>query len=140
MTMKIFLTAALLSATALCSVHGATPKDVKKLNIGDKAPDFSLPSTDGKTHTLADFNEPDVLMIYFTGTHCPVSHAQELRMQKLVTDLKDKSFGVVAINPNHNDGCRPDEFSYSKYTESFEDSKRYAKDLGWTFPFLYDGE
>ena len=90
--------------------------------------------------SLADFSEPDVLMIYFTGTHCPVSHAQELRLQKLVTDLKDSSFGVVAINPNHNDGCRPDEFSYSKYTESFEDSKRYAKDLNWTFPFLYDGE
>ncbi len=89
---------------------------------------------------LADFSEPDVLMIYFTGTHCPVSHAQELRLQKLVTSLKDSSFGVIAINPNHNDGCRPDEFSYSKYTESFEDSKRYARDLNWTFPFLYDGE
>jgi len=54
--------------------------------------------------------------------------------------MEDKSFGIVAINPNHNDGLRPDEFSYSAYTESFEDSKRYAEDLKWTFPFLYDGE
>lgn len=64
----------------------------------------------------------------------------EKRLQKLVNDMKDKSFGIVAINPNHNDGLRPDEFSYTHYTESFEDSKRYADDLGWTFPFLYDGE
>jgi len=117
-----------------------TPEGMKVLAIGDSAPDFNLPATDGKTYKLADFSGPDVLMIYFTGTHCPVSHGQELRMQKLVGDLKDKSFAVVAINPNHNDGLRLDEFSYSKYTESFADSKRYAEDLGWTFPFLYDGE
>ncbi len=138
--MKILASTVILLTVSFSSIYGITPKDVKKLNIGDSAPDFNLPATDGKNYTLSDFSKPDVLMIYFTGTHCPVSHAQELRLQKLVKDLKGQSFGVVAINPNHNDGCCPDEFSYSKYTESFEDSVRYAKDLGWNFPFLYDGE
>jgi len=116
------------------------PEDIQELAIGDDAPDFKLPGTDGKTYQLSDFSEPEVLMIYFTGTHCPTSHGVEKRLQKLVSDMKDQSFGIVAINPNHNDGLRPDEFSYSLYTESFEDSKRYAEDLKWTFPFLYDGE
>lgn len=130
--------------TLLCLLpvvlFAAVPKDVKQLAIGDAAPDFTLPGTDGKEYKLSDFSEADVLMIYFTGTHCPTSHGIESRLQTLVADMKGKSFQVVAINPNHNDGLRPDEFSYSKYDESFESSKQYAEDLGWSFPFLYDGE
>ncbi len=121
-------------------LFAAQPEGFKELSIGDAAPDFTLPGTDGKEYELSDFSDSDVLMIYFTGTHCPTSHGVESRLQKLVADMKGKSFQVVAINPNHNDGLRPDEFSYSKYDESFESSKQYAEDLGWTFPFLYDGE
>ncbi len=62
------------------------------------------------------------------------------RMLKFVSDYKDESFSFVAINPNHNSGLRPDEFGHTDYDESFEDSKRYSEDYGWTFPFLYDGE
>jgi len=126
----------------ICFTQAAkySPEGFKELSIGDQAPDFELPGTDGKTYKLADFSEHKVLMVYFTGTHCPTSHGAEIRIQELLKDTKDKGFGIVAINPNHNEGLRPDEFSYSKYTESFEDSKRYAKDLGWAFPFLYDGE
>ncbi|MDB4384827.1 redoxin domain-containing protein [Opitutaceae bacterium] len=116
------------------------PQDLTGLAIGDAAPDFELRGTDGKSYQLSDFDGPDLLMVYFTGTHCPTSHGVEGRLQQLLADMKDESFGIVAINPNHNDGLRPDEFSYSLYTESFEDSKRYAEDLGWTFPFLYDGD
>ena len=116
------------------------PEGFQALSIGDCAPDFKLPGTDGRTYQLSDFAEPDILMVYFTGTHCPTSHGVEGRLQQFLEEMKDESFNIVAINPNHNDGLRPDEFSYSIYSESFEDSKRYAEDLGWTFPFLYDGE
>ena len=132
--------ALLITSQALALGPQDKPEGFTNLEIGDAAPDFSLPGTDGKTYTLNDFNEPDILMILFTGTHCPTSHGIEKRLQKLVEELKDKSFGIVAINPNHNDGLRPDEFGYSLYDESFEDSKRYARDLGWTFPYLYDGD
>lgn len=116
------------------------PDGFTNLEIGDSAPDFSLPGIDGKTYTLADFVEPDVLMIYFTGTHCPTSHGVEQRLQAFIKDMADKSFACVGINPNHSSGLRPDEFGHTDYDETFEDSKRYAEDLGWTFPFLYDGE
>ena len=55
------------------------PEGFKELSIGDSAPDFTLPGTDGKEYKLSDFSEPDVLMIYFTGTHCPTSHGIEGR-------------------------------------------------------------
>jgi len=116
------------------------PEGFKELKIGEKAPDFTLPATNGKTYSLGDFADQDVLLIYFTGTHCPTSNGVWPRLNKLIGEMKDESFGVVAINPNHNDGIRPDEYSYTTYDESFEDSKRYAEDLKWTFPFLYDGE
>jgi peroxiredoxin len=41
------------------------------LQIGDKAPDFQLPATDGKTYRLADFADAKVLVIFFTCNHCP---------------------------------------------------------------------
>ena len=116
------------------------PQGFKTLNIGESAPDFSLPGVDGKTYTLADFAGPDVFMIYFTGTHCPTSHGVEQRLQTFIKQMQGKSFGIVAINPNHSSGLRPDEFGHTEYDETFEDSKRYANDLGWSFPFLYDGD
>ena len=36
------------------------------LQTGDKAPDFELPATDGKTYRLSDFDESKVLVIFFT--------------------------------------------------------------------------
>lgn len=137
---KLFIYMVLLSSGLCFGQGGEKPVGFKTLAIGDKAPAFRLPGTDGKTYKLSDFKKYDVLMVYFTGTHCPTSHGAEIRIQQLLRDTRDRGFGIVAINPNHNDGLRADEFSYSKYTESFQDSKRYAEDLGWTFPFLYDGE
>lgn len=122
------------------SAQRKLPEGFKHLQIGESAPAFKLPGVDGKTYSLADFKKPKVLMVLFTGTHCPVSHGIEKRLQTLVDDLKDKDFGIVAINPNHASGLRPDELGYTAYDETFEDSKRYAKDLGWAFPFLYDGD
>ncbi len=116
------------------------PEGFKDLEIGAAAPDFDLPGIDGKNYTLKDFADPDVLMVYFTGTHCPTSHGVEKRLQTFLKSMKGTSFGFVAINPNHSSGLRPDEFGHTKYDETFADSKRYAKDLGWEFPFLYDGD
>ena len=36
-----------------------------KLKVGDKAPDFSLPGTDGKTHKLSDYKGKTVVLAWF---------------------------------------------------------------------------
>lgn len=136
---SIFI-ATLFSANALAADAKALPDGFTTLKIGDTAPDFSLPGIDGKKYTLADFGGTDIFVVYFTGTHCPTSHGAMGRMLQFVEDFSDESFTFVAINPNHSSGLRPDEFGHTEYDETFADSKRYAEDYGWTFPFLYDGD
>ena len=46
----------------------------------------------------------------------------------------------MAINPNNPAGLRDDELGYSKYNDSFDEMKQHAKEQGFNFPYLYDGE
>ena len=124
----------------VCKTKAANPPGFHELSIGDAAPHFKLPGIDGRDWSLGDFGESKILMVYFTSNHCPVCHAHDPRLVKLLAELKDESIAVVAINPNSGDGLRPDELGYSKYSDSFEDMVPYAKDEGFTFPYLYDGE
>lgn len=143
-TLRCFLFAFFGLLTLPSALHAVSGMDLPDgftpLEIGDPAPDFTLPGIDGQDYSLSDFDEADILVIYFTGTHCPTSHGAMKRMLKFVDDFSDESFAFVAINPNHSSGLRPDEFGHTDYDETFADSKRYAEDYGWTFPFLYDGD
>src|SRR3954469_18481229 len=134
---------ALAFLAALTFVQAAQIKKsevIHDLKIGDPAPDFALPGIDGKTHTLADYKDAQLLMIAFISNHCPDSHAAENRIKKLVEDMKGKRFALVAINPNNPDGLSIDELGYSKYNDGFDDMKKYAAEGRFNFPYLYDGE
>lgn len=132
----------ILTLLSLATPAFAAPPEegLRDLQIGDAAPDFSLPGIDGKTHTLADYKGAKLLMIGFMSNHCPSSHAVEGRITKLLAETKDQGFAFVAINPNHPDGLSLEELGYSKYNDGFEDMKKYAAENGFTFPYLYDGE
>ena len=41
------------------------------LELGAKAPDFSVVGTDGQTYGLANFAEASTLVVFFTCNHCP---------------------------------------------------------------------
>lgn len=131
--------AAAATTTALLDADG-NPAGFKALAIGDAAPDFNLPGIDGRSYSLADFADADVLMVLFTSNHCPTSHGMEKRLQKLRDDLRGQSFALVAINPNHPDGLTLDELGFGEFTDSFEDMKPYAEQNNWDFPYIYDGE
>ena len=116
------------------------PPDARLLKIGDPAPDFSLKGVDGNTYKLADFKDAPVLMVAFLSDHCPYSHATETRLLPLYAELKSRGLALVAISPNNPDAMAIAELGYTKYGDSYEDMKRYAKDRGFTFPYLYDGD
>lgn len=116
------------------------PAGFQTLELGAQAPDFDLPGIDGRDYSLDDFAAADILMVLFTSNHCPTSHSIEQRLQKLRNDYRDRSFALVAINPNHPDGLGPDELCYGEYNDSFEEMKPYAESNGWDFPYIYDGE
>lgn len=127
----------ILAAIIATAAHA---EDVTPLAIGSAAPDFKLPGIDGKQHTLADYKKADVLMVAFLSNHCPASHGCEPRLLKLRAEYQGKGLDVLAINPNNPIGLRPDELGYSKYNDSFDEMKLYAKDAKFTFDYLYDGE
>lgn len=129
----------ILGLLGVSSSRAEQPAGFHRMEIGEAAPDFKLPGIDGKDWTLGDFKDAEVLMVYFTSNHCPVCHAHDPRLLALLKELKGRSLAVVAINPNSPEGLRLDELGYSKYDDSFEDMKLYARDEGFTFPYLYDG-
>ena len=115
-------------------------QEVTTLKIGEKAPDFKLPGTDGKFHTLSDFDDAKVLVIIFTCNHCPTAQAYEDRMIQLTKDYTDKGVQVVAISPNSINGILLNELGYSDLGDSFEDMIVRTKEKGYNFPYLYDGD
>jgi len=116
------------------------PEGFKTLKIGDAAPDFSLPGIDGKTHTLGEYTGKKVLMVMFTCNHCPSAQALEPRFKDFVRTYEPKGVSIVVISPNSPKGIRPNELGYSLYGDGFEDMIKHAKDQGFNFPYLYDGE
>jgi len=70
------------------------------LEIGVKAPDFSLPATDGKTWKLADFKDAKALVIFFTCNHCPYVKGSDEVTRKLAEKYQNKGVKFVGINSN----------------------------------------
>jgi peroxiredoxin len=119
------------------AVFAAQPKP---LEIGQPAPDFELPGVDGKTHRLADYSAAKILVVLFTCNHCPTAQAYEDRIIALDSDFKDRGVVLVAINPNSPEALRLDELGWTDLGDSLEEMKIRAKDRGFQFPYLYDGE
>lgn len=130
-------TALLFCAAALPLAANYQPKT---LALGAQAPDFTLPATDGKDYSLADFSGKKALAVIFTTNHCPDAIASHGRMVALVDHFEGKGVAVVAINSNSPAGLHPPELGWTAYDDSFADMKRIAADEKFNLPYLYDGE
>lgn len=95
------------------------------LQLGEKAPDFELPATDGKTYRLSDFDD-ETLVVFFTCNHCPFVVGSDEVTRKTVDKFTPRGVRVVGINSNSTNTVPAD---------SFEDMvKRMAE---YRFPWLY---
>jgi len=65
--------------------------------IGDQAPTFVLPDTEGATHELGG---APATVVVFTCNHCPYALAWHERIVELARDYADRGVRVLAINPN----------------------------------------
>ncbi len=131
---------AFVNAQTSKAKKSAMPEGFHELQIGDAAPDFELIGVDEETHTLNYYADAKLLMVAFLSNHCPTSQAVEGRIKRLVKDYKGRGLRLVAINPNDPAALRPDELGYSKYNDSFPEMKLHAKEQGFNFPYLYDGD
>jgi len=132
---------------ALLALLAASPSAVPDegpalptLAVGSAAPDFDLPGIDGRRHTLQDFAAARLLVLVFTANHCPTAQAYEARIEKLYDDYAKKGVAVVAVSPNDPLAIRLDELGYTDLGDTLEDIKLRAKERGFRFPYLYDGE
>jgi peroxiredoxin len=80
------------------------------LNIGEKAPEFHLPATDGNTYRLSDFNDAPVLVIFFTCNHCPYVIGSDESTRQTVLKYLEKGVKFVAINSNSKNTYPEDSF------------------------------
>jgi len=96
------------------------------LQIGQKAPDFTLSATDGKTYSLKDFDKDKTLVVFFTCNHCPyVIGSDEVTRQ---TALKFIAKGVKFVGINSNSPNTYPEDSFDHMVNRMQEKK---------FPWLY---
>ena len=93
------------------------------IGIGDQAPEFELPDTDGEPQAL---QTPAVVI--FTCNHCPYALAWHDRLMELARDYADVHF--YAINPNDAERYPRDSFEAMK--------ERVRGDGGWPMPYVHD--
>ena len=80
------------------------------LKIGDKAPFFSLPATNGKTYKLNDFKEK-VLVVFFTCNHCPYVIGSDEVTRLSVEKFSPRGVEFVGINSNSPNTYPDDDFA-----------------------------
>lgn len=79
------------------------------LQIGDKAPSFSLISVDGKKYSLEDFTE-DVLVIFFTCNHCPYVTGSDEHTRSVVEKFISHGIKFIGINSNSKNTYAEDDY------------------------------
>ncbi len=99
------------------------------LQLGAKAPDFSLLATDGSTYSLESFKEAPVLVIFFTCNHCPYVINSDEGTRKTALHFKDKGVRFVAISANSKETYPAD---------SFEHMQERMKEHKFPWVYLYD--
>ena len=97
--------------------------------LGTPAPDFSLPGTDGKIHTLGEFAGKRALLVMFICNHCPFVKLVADELAAMGREYQNRGAGMVAVNAN-NVATHPED-SPQKMVEE-------ARRRGYTFPYLYD--
>ena len=99
-------------------------ESISKLKKGAKAPDFSLPGTDGKTYSLSDFKNVKALLIVFMCNHCPYVKPKLEELKRIQADYKAKGLTVVGINPN-DENIVPED--------NYENMKKVVEEKGINF-------
>jgi peroxiredoxin len=95
------------------------------MNVGDSAPSFTLPDTDGVDHSLS--GDERVTAVVFTCNHCPYALAWHDRLVDAARDYPDVRF--LAINPNDAERYPGDSLEAMKDRVAAED---------WPMPYLRD--
>jgi len=128
-----------------------------KLNVGDKAPLFSLPNAKGELVQLADLLAQGALVLtFYRGVWCPYCNLQLKLLQQALPQISAAGANLVAIspiNPDNSQGAvKENELTFEvlsdvgnkvarKFTTVFKNADaaiNAMNDLGYDFYSFYD--
>jgi peroxiredoxin Q/BCP len=92
-----------------------------RLEVGDKAPAFSLPDADGNTVKLSDFKGRKVIVYFYPAASTPGCTKQACDFRDSLAELNEAGLDVIGISPD-----KPAKLA------KFRDAE------GLTFPLLSD--
>ena len=92
-----------------------------RLEVGDKAPAFSLPDADGKTVALSDFKGRKVIVYFYPAASTPGCTKQACSFRDSLATLNGAGIDVVGISPD-----KPEKLAKFRDNEAL------------TFPLLSD--
>jgi peroxiredoxin len=98
-------------------------------NFGEKAKDFTLPATDGRSYSLGELKGPKGTVIAFICNHCPYVKAIIDRLIRDANDLAPLGVNVIAI-------CSNDAEAYPE--DSLDNMRRWAEAKRFPFKYLHD--
>ncbi len=110
-------------AIVCCVALLASSAYAEELSIGDKAPDFTVTSVEGKQYTLSQMKDAKAVVVCFTCNNCPVAVMYEDRFIEFAKEYDSKGVKFIAIN------CNP---------ESDDEMKARSEEKGFTFPYTKD--
>jgi peroxiredoxin len=96
------------------------------LQLSQQAPDFNLPATDGETYRLSDFDDAEVLVIFFTCNHCPYVIGSDEVTRRTAEKFAPRGVKFVGINSNSKNTYAEDDFEHM-----------VARMKEYKFPWLY---
>ena len=94
------------------------------LEIGSTVESFSLPDTDGATHTLDSLKGKNGTVVVWLSAQCPVVKAYKDRINEIATAYKAKGINFIGINSN--------------VSEDLTWIKSNKTEFGYQFPVLID--
>jgi len=71
-----------------------------RLEVGDKAPEFSLPDADGNTVSLSDYRGRKVIVYFYPAASTPGCTKQACDFRDNLRELNDAGLDVVGISPD----------------------------------------
>ena len=114
----------LRDALRAARTNGGEP--LMTLALGELAPEFSLPDTDGNERSP---NGAAATVVVFTCNHCPYALAWQSRLDDAARDYAAREVRFLAINSN-------DSERYPR--DSYEAMQARAASEDWPMPYLHD--
>jgi len=73
---------------------------MSKLNVGDKAPNFTSQNENGEAVSLADFEGKKLILFFYPKDNTPTCTVENCNLRDNYTMLKEKGYEILGVSPD----------------------------------------